>query len=184
MGRAGKTASVARWSAAASLILLAMSIAAQAQGQRDQVDRSQSGPVEPSQQVAPPPPAGAPVTNIPSNVGSGCGAVAYTADGAFGAAFGMTTCEEAERLAVDACRRESTEKADCSRGVVKSTNSWFAITFCRNGREWTTNVSSDSTQAGAQQAAANWASKSKYGSGRCRVVPNGVLHSGGLHTKR
>ena len=112
-----------------------------------------------------------------------CGAVAYTADGAFGAAFGIDTCEDAERLAVDECRRESTDKADCSRGVVRRTEAWFYIQFCRSGNTWGAHVSTGRTIAEANQAAAQYAQKSPYGPGNCRLVPNGLFHSGGLHTK-
>ena len=79
------------------------------------------------------------------------GAVAYTADGAFGAAYGIDTREEAERLAIDACRKESTDKNDCSRGVVTRQDSWFHIQFCRRGSEWTTHVTTKPTPAGDQR---------------------------------
>lgn len=192
MGKTEHRSGVLRRSAlVASLALIATSAAAYAQvgPERNQVDSPQRGPIDPPPAVysappPPPPPAGAPPVNVPSNVLNGCGAVAYTADGAFGAAFGMSTCDEAERLAIDACRRESTDKADCSRGVVKRSNTWFTLTFCRNGGDWTTHVSTDGSLAGVNQAAATWASRSKYGSSRCRPVPNGTFHSGGLHARR
>lgn len=112
-----------------------------------------------------------------------CGAVAYTADGAFGAAYGMDDCADAERLAVDECRRESTDKADCSRGVVIRRDTWFHIQFCQRGSEWTTQITTRQTLAEVNRAAAEWAQKSQYGQQNCRQVPNGLLHSGGLHTK-
>jgi hypothetical protein len=112
-----------------------------------------------------------------------CGAVAYTADGAFGGAFGIDSCEEAERLAVDECRRESTDKADCSRGVVRRTDSWFLVQFCRRGGSWGTHVSTGRTMAEVNQAAAQYARSSQYGAENCRMVPNGLFHSAGLHTK-
>jgi hypothetical protein len=109
--------------------------------------------------------------------------VAYTADGAFGAAYGMENCTDAERLAVDECRRESTDKADCSRGVVIRRDSWFHIQFCRQGTDWTTHITTKRTMAETTQEASQWARTSKYGAVNCRMVPNGLLHSGGLHTK-
>lgn len=112
-----------------------------------------------------------------------CGAVAYTADGAFGAAYGMDDCADAERLAVDECRRESTDKADCSRGVVIRRDTWFHIQFCQRGSEWTTQVTTRQTLAEVNRAASDWAQKSQYGPQNCRQVPNGLLHSAGLHTK-
>jgi len=112
-----------------------------------------------------------------------CGAVAYTADGAFGGAYGIDTCEDAERLAIDECRRESTDKSDCSRGVLKNTDTWFYIQFCRRGTEWGTHVSTGRTMAEANEAAARYARTSRYGPENCRLVPNGLFHSGGLHTK-
>ena len=115
--------------------------------------------------------------------GDKCGSVAYTADGAFGAAYGMDNCDDAERLAVDECVRESTDKPDCSRGAVTKRDTWFYIQFCRQGSEWTTHVTTKQTLSGVNQDAAEWARKSKYGNANCRLVPNGLLHSGGLHTK-
>lgn len=144
----------------------------------------QEGP-PPAQQDSPPqrqdksPPPRADV----SPRGDRCGSVAYTADGAFGAAYGIESCEEAERLAVGECERESTDKADCARGPLTKRNSWFYVQFCRQGSEWTTHVTTQQTLAGVNQDAAEWARKSKYGAGNCRLVPNGLLHSGGLHTK-
>jgi hypothetical protein len=109
--------------------------------------------------------------------------VAYTADGAFGGAYGIDTCEEAERLAIDECRRESTDKADCSRGVVRRTDAWFLIQFCRRGDAWGTHVSTGRTMAEVNKAGADYARTSQYGPENCRLVPNGLFHSGGLHTK-
>jgi hypothetical protein len=112
------------------------------------------------------------------------GAVAYTADGAFGAAYGFDSREEAERLAIDACRKESTDKNDCSRGVVTRQDSWFHIQFCRRGNDWTTRITAESTLPATNEAAAQFAQSSKYGTNGCNVVPNGLFHSGGLHTQR
>jgi len=111
------------------------------------------------------------------------GAVAYTADGAFGAAYGIETREDAERLAVDECRRESTNKADCSRGVVTKRDSWFVIQFCRRGNDWSTHVSAERTIAETNAAAAQYARGSRYGAENCRMVANGLFHSGGLHLR-
>jgi hypothetical protein len=134
--------------------------------------------MQPPPSAVPPPSAG-----VPSRVASRCGAVAYTADGAFGAAYGMEECRDAERLAIDECRRESTDKADCERGVITKTDSWFYVQFCRRGADWSTHVTSNPTFSGVNQAAAEWSQKSKYGSENCRLVPNGLFHSAGLHTK-
>jgi hypothetical protein len=112
-----------------------------------------------------------------------CGALAYTADGAFGAAYGMEDCRDAERLAVEECRRESTDKQDCSRGVVTRRDQWFFVQFCQRGGDWTTNVTTRQTLGEVNRDAAEWARKSKYGAQNCRMVPNGLFHSGGLHTK-
>lgn len=112
------------------------------------------------------------------------GAVAYTADGAFGAAYGFDNREEAERRAIDACIKESTDKGDCSRGVVTRQDSWFHILFCRIGSDWTTRITTNITPAAAAEAAEQFARTSKYGLGNCRMVPNGSFHSGGLHLKR
>ncbi len=112
------------------------------------------------------------------------GAVAYTADGAFGAAYGFDSREEAERLAIDACRKESTDKNDCSRGVVTRQDSWFHVQFCRSGNDWTTRVTTEATLPATNKGAAQFARTSKYGANGCNVVPNGLFHSGGLHTKR
>lgn len=111
------------------------------------------------------------------------GAVAYTADGAFGAAYGIDSRADAERLAIDECRRESTDKQDCARGVVTRQESWFHIQFCRRGTEWTTHITTKSTLAETNQAAADFARTSKFGADGCRMVPNGLIHSGGMHTK-
>jgi hypothetical protein len=113
-----------------------------------------------------------------------CGAIAYTADGAFGGAYGNGTCEDAERLAIEMCRRESTDPADCSRGVLKGPDRWFHIQFCRRGTEWSTHVTTRQTLAETHEAAAQYARTSKFGAENCRLVPNGLFHSGGLHTKR
>jgi hypothetical protein len=120
----------------------------------------------------------------PSRTGDRWGAVAYTADGAFGAAYGIETREDAERLAIDECRRESTDKADCSRGVIAGQDSWFHIQFCR-GRDgdWSTHVTRRRTVAETTQEAARFAQTSKYGAEGCRMVPNGLFHSGGMHLK-
>jgi hypothetical protein len=97
----------------------------------------------------------------------------------------IDTCEEAERLAVDECRRESTDKADCSRGVIRRTDSWFLIQFCSGGRSGghATHVSTGRTMAEVNQAAAQYARSSPQGPENCRLVPNGLFHSAGLHTK-
>ncbi len=137
----------------------------------------QEGP--PARQEPPPPPRADPA---PAS-GERCGSVAYTADGAFGAAYGIDNCNEAERLAVDECVRESTDKPDCSRGAVTKRDAWFYIQFCRRGSEWTTHVTTQRTLSGVNQDAAEWARKSKYGQENCRLVPNGLVHSDGLHTK-
>jgi len=133
----------------------------------------------PSRQEQPPPRADV----SPSPGGDRCGAVAYTADGAFGAAYGMESCNDAERLAVEECRRESTDKDDCARGVLTRRDSWFYVQFCRRGGEWTTHVTTKQTLSGVNQDAAEWARASKYGAENCRLVANGLLHSAGLHTK-
>lgn len=169
--RRGK-AVFSRLAASCALVMLACA-AVQAQegpppGQEDPPPR-QEGP--PPRQDGPPPRA------------DRCGAVAYTADGAFGAAYGMENCADAESLAIEECRRESTDKADCSRGVVTKTDAWFHIQFCRSSNDWTTHVTTRQTLAEANQAAAQWAQTSKYGAQNCRMVPNGLFHSGGLHTK-
>jgi hypothetical protein len=109
--------------------------------------------------------------------------VAYTADGAFGAAFGIETQGEAERLAIDACQRESTDKQDCSRGVITRQDSWFHIQFCRHDRNWTTHITTAPTLAETHQSAAQFAQSFRYGADSCRLVPNGLFHSGGQHTK-
>jgi hypothetical protein len=111
------------------------------------------------------------------------GAVAYTADGAFGASYGIDNKEDAERLAVDECRRESTDKADCSRGVITRQDSWFFIQFCRRGDDIYTHVTTGRTLVETNQAAVRYAQNSKYGLDSCRLIPNGLFHSGGLHTK-
>ena len=111
------------------------------------------------------------------------GAVAYTADGAFGAAYGIDTRQDAERLAIDECLRESTDKQDCPRGVVTRQESWFHIQFCKRGTEYSTHVTTRPTLAETNQAAAEFARTSKFGADGCRMVPNGLFHSGGMHTK-
>jgi hypothetical protein len=111
------------------------------------------------------------------------GAVAYTADGAFGAAYGIETKEDAERLAVDECRREATDKQDCERGVVTRRDSWFHIQFCKRGGDIYTHITTNRTLVETNQAAARFAKTSKYGLDGCRLIPNGLFHSGGLHTR-
>ena len=128
----------------------------------------------PAQSPAPAPSGGSAAT---------CGAVAYTADGAFGAAFGMQSCEEAHRLAVDECVKVSTDKKDCSDGVISRRESWFYVQFCQRDRNWTTHVTTRPTLGETNREAAEWAKKSKFGPEYCRLVPNGLFHSGGLHTK-
>ncbi len=130
---------------------------------------------------APPEPRGSP-PGLP-RPSERWGAVAYTADGAFGAAYGIDTKDNAERLAVDECQRESTDKQDCARGVVARQDSWFHIQFCRRGGDWTTQITSRPTLAETTQAAAQYARTSKYGADGCHMVPNGLFHSGGMHTK-
>lgn len=143
----------------------------------------------PTQEPPPaqPPPMQPPPMHPPPNAqlqpSQRCGAVAYTADGAFGGAYGIDTCEEAARLAVDECRRESTDKADCSRGVVRRTDSWFLIQFCSRGSSHATHVSTGRTLAEVNQAAAQYARTAQQGPDSCRMVPNGLFHSAGLHTK-
>jgi hypothetical protein len=111
------------------------------------------------------------------------GAVAYTADGAFGAAYGIDNRADAERLAVDECQRESTDKQDCARGVVIRQDSWFHIQFCQRGTEHSTHVTTRPTLAETNQAAAEFARTQQLGPNACRMVPNGLLHSGGMHTR-
>jgi type IV secretory pathway VirB10-like protein len=137
---------------------------------------------QPPPTTEPPPPTQPPPTTQvqPSQR---CGAVAYTADGAFGGAYGIDTCEEAARLAIDECRRESTDKEDCARGVVRRTDSWFLIQFCSRGGSHATHVSTGRTLAEVNEAAALYARSSPQGPGYCRMVPSGLFHSAGLHTK-
>ena len=123
----------------------------------------QEGP-PPGQQEPPPRQEGPPPPRADASPrGDKCGSVAYTADGAFGAAYGMENCEDAERLAVDECVRELTDKPDCSRGAVTKRDSWFYVQFCRQGSEWTTHVTTKQTLSGVNQEAAEWARRSKYG---------------------
>jgi hypothetical protein len=157
-------------------------VGASAQGQEGPPP-GQEGP-PPAQQDLPPRPQNSPPPRADASPrGDRCGSVAYTADGAFGAAYGMEDCADAERLAIEECVRESTDKPDCSRGAVTRRDSWFYVQFCRQGTEWTTHVTTKQTLSGVNQEAAEWARKSKYGYENCRLVPNGLLHSGGLHTK-
>lgn len=137
----------------------------------------------PRVQELPPPADRQPPPRIEARPGVKWGALAYTADGAFGAAYGIETREDAERLAVDECRRESTDKADCARGVVARQDSWFHIQFCRRGGDYSTHVTTKTTLAETNQAAAQYANTSRYGAENCRMVPNGLFHSGGMHTK-
>jgi hypothetical protein len=125
-----------------------------------------------------------PPTPSPSGGGATtCGAVAYTADGAFGGAYGMESCEEAYRRAVDECVKVSTDKKDCSEGVIQRRDNWFHVMFCQRDRNWTTHVTTGATLGETNREAGEWAQKSKFGSEYCRLVPNGLFHSGGLHTK-
>jgi hypothetical protein len=164
--------------AASCAFVFLVQVAALAQGGGQEGPPSgQEGP-PPAQQQQPSPPRAE-----TSPRGDKCGSVAYTADGAFGAAYGMDNCEDAERLAIEECVRESTDKPDCSRGAVTRRASWFYVQFCRRGSEWTTHVTTKETLSGVNQEAAEWARKSKYGNENCRLVPNGLLHSGGQHTK-
>jgi hypothetical protein len=148
---------------------------------------TQPPPAQPSPDTQPPPANVPPPTQPPPitqiQPSQRCGAVAYTADGAFGGAYGIDTCEEAARLAIDECRRESTDKEDCSRGVVRRTDSWFLIQFCSRGGSHATHVSTGRTLAEVHQAAAQYARSSPQGPESCRMVPNGLFHSAGLHTK-
>ena len=169
--------------AASCAFFFLIQVAAHGQGAGQEGPPSgQEGP-PPAQQDLPPRQESPPPRADASPRGDKCGSVAYTADGAFGAAYGMDNCDDAERLAVDECVRESTDKPDCSRGAVTKRDSWFYIQFCRQGSEWTTHVTTKQTLSGVNQDAAEWARKSKYGNANCRLVPNGLLHSGGLHTK-
>lgn len=136
---------------------------------------------QPGRPSAPPEPRGSP-PGLP-RPSERWGAVAYTADGAFGAAYGIDTKDNAERLAIDECQRESTDKQDCGRGVVARQDTWFHIQFCRRGGDWTTQITSRPTLAETTQAAAQYARTSKYGADGCHMVPNGLFHSGGIHTK-
>jgi type IV secretory pathway VirB10-like protein len=138
-------------------------------------------PTQPPPETLPPPTQPPPTTQLQPS--QRCGAVAYTADGAFGAAYGIDTCEEAERLAIDECRRESTDKEDCARGVVRRTDSWFLVQFCMRGGSHGTHVSTGRTLAEVNEAAARYARSSPQGPGNCRLVANGLFHSAGLHTK-
>ena len=140
---------------------------------------------DPPRQQTPPSDAPRVQEPPPPRPGERWGAVAYTADGAFGAAYGIETKEDAERLAIDECRRESTDKADCSRGVVARQDSWFHIQFCGRGTSYATHVTTGRTLAEANSAAARYAQSqaSQFGPEGCRMVPNGLFHSGGMHLK-
>jgi hypothetical protein len=140
--------------------------------------RPDQAPAQPAPTVPPSTPGVTPSPGV-----TPCGAVAYTADGAFGAAYGMQTCEEAQRLAIDECVKVSTDKKDCTEGVLTRQEHWFHIQFCQRDRNWTTHVTSRPTLGETNREAGEWAKKSKYGSEYCRLVPNGLFHSGGLHTK-
>jgi hypothetical protein len=111
------------------------------------------------------------------------GAVAFTADGAFGAAYGIDSKEDAERLAIGECQRESTDKQDCARGVVTRQDSWFQIQFCQRDGDVYTHITTRRTLVETNQAAAQFARTSKYGLDSCRLLPNGLFHSGGLHAR-
>jgi uncharacterized protein DUF4189 len=154
----------------ATLCVFAMlAIAAQAQQSDRPVDQAPPDPQQPRGESR--------------STGVRWGAVAYTADGAFGASYGIDTKEDAERLAIDECMRESTDKADCSRGVITRQDSWFFIQFCRRGDDLFTHVTTRRTLAETNEAAVRYAQTSKYGLDSCRLIPNGLFHSGGLHTK-
>jgi hypothetical protein len=186
---------LSRLVATGAFIILACAAAVQAQeGQQPPPEApppAQEGP-PPKQDDLPPPPEAAPPPRrqepLPPpraeiSPGERWGAVAYTADGAFGASYGIETKEDAERLAIDECRRESTDKADCARGVVTRRDSWFHIQFCRRGRDWSTHITSERTLSETNAAAAQFARTSRYGPENCRLVPNGLFHSGGLHLR-
>ena len=112
------------------------------------------------------------------------GAVAYTADGAFGASYGIDNRTDAERLAVDECRREAVRQARLlERGVVTRQDTWFHIQFCRRGAEWTTQITTRSDAGRDQRGGGRLRAQSKFGADGCRMVPNGLFHSGGMHTK-
>jgi hypothetical protein len=130
-----------------------------------------------------PPPSSSPPASSGGGGSATCGAVAYTADGAFGGAYGYQSCDEAHRLAVDECLKVSTDKKDCSEGVLERRDTWFHIQFCQRDRRWTTHVTTRATLGETNSAAGEWARTSKFGSEYCRLVPNGLFHSGGLHTK-
>lgn len=155
----------AAWIAGA---VLAGSLTCHAQGDGSTTRRPDQAPAQ-----APASPGG----------GATCGAVAYTSDGAFGAAFGMQSCDEAHRLAVNECVRVSTEKKDCADGVITRREHWFHIQFCQRDQRWTTRVTTQATLSETNREAAEWAKQSKFGPQYCRLVPNGLFHSGGLHTK-
>ncbi|MCC6891126.1 MAG: hypothetical protein IT536_21575 [Hyphomicrobiales bacterium] len=158
------------------VVLMLMGAAAFAQG-----DNAPSG--RPDQSPSPGPVPSPGPAGPPPGSQSPCGAVAYTADGAFGGAFGIASCEEAHRLAVAECVKVSTDKNDCSEGVLTRRDSWFHIQFCQRDRNWTTHVTTRPTLSDTNREAGEWARMSKFGAEYCRLVPNGLFHSGGLHTK-
>ena len=186
-----------RFAAACCALAVLIGAAAYAQDRQgappgpDATPPPMEGPPPPPLQAPPPSPpmqplppqASPPSTNMPMATTNRCGAVAYTADGAFGGAYGMENCGDAERLAVDECMRESSDKSDCARGVVTRRDQWFFIQFCRTGGDWTTNVTTRPTLADVNRDAVEWARTSKYGIRNCRMVPNGIFHAGGLHMK-
>ncbi len=108
-----------RLATVSALVLLACAAAYAQEGpppRGDDAAPRQEGP--PLRQEEPPPPRQQAPPPRADTRGARCGAVAYTADGAFGAAYGMENCGDAERLAIEECRRELTDKDDCARGVV------------------------------------------------------------------
>ena len=152
---------------------------------RDDAAPRQEGPPAPPGGTATaarqplPPPASPP---SPTR-GARCGAVAYTADGAFGAAYGMENCGDAERLAdrrvqarVDRQGGLRARGGDPARPLVPHS-------VLPAGNDWTTHVTSKPTLAEVNRDATEWAQNIQVRRRNCRMVPNGLFHSGGLHTK-
>ena len=86
-------------------------------GRSEGCPSGQEGP-PPAQQDLPPSAGYPPPRADASPRGDKCGSVAYTADGAFGAAYGMDNCDDAEAWLWTSVSGNRPDKPDCSRGAV------------------------------------------------------------------
>jgi hypothetical protein len=111
-----------------------------------------------------------------------CAAVAFTADGHWGAAFGKTTCHDAKNIAMEQCKKNAVGyERKCEDTTKTYVNRWIMIQHCQKPPTEGTYVSVGVTPSQLITGMHEHLKRNGMGGPNCKVLA--LFHSDGRHNK-